>query len=46
MIYSGGQEDIWQRVEWSRTSRGGRQFDLLADLDDPTACASSYGLCA
>lgn len=23
----------------------GRQFDLLADLDEPTACASAYGLC-
>ena len=33
-------------VEWSRTTRGGRQFDLLAiepaSLD---ACASAYGLC-
>ncbi|MGC0154006.1 phosphoadenosine phosphosulfate reductase family protein [Chromobacterium vaccinii] len=38
--------NIWQRVEWSRTTRGGRQFDLLADLVEPTACASSYGLCA
>jgi 3'-phosphoadenosine 5'-phosphosulfate sulfotransferase (PAPS reductase)/FAD synthetase len=32
-------------VEWSRTTRGGRQFDLLADLEEPTACASAYGLC-
>ena len=34
-------------VEWSRTTRGGRQLDLLAiepaSLD---ACASAYGLCA
>lgn len=33
-------------VEWSRTTRGGKQFDLLAvepaSLD---ACASAYGLC-
>ncbi|WP_337882260.1 phosphoadenosine phosphosulfate reductase family protein [Chromobacterium haemolyticum] len=37
--------NVWQVVQWSRTTRGGRQFDLLADLDEPTACASSYGLC-
>lgn len=36
---------VWKTVEWSRTSRGGRQFDMLADLIDPTACASAYGLC-
>jgi len=33
------------RVEWSRTTRGGRQYDLLVDINEPTACASSYGLC-
>ncbi|OQS42286.1 phosphoadenosine phosphosulfate reductase domain-containing protein [Chromobacterium haemolyticum] len=38
--------NIWQRVEWSRTTRGGRQYDLLGDIDEPTTCASSYGLCA
>lgn len=32
-------------VQWSRTTRGGRQFDLLAGLDEPTACSSAYGLC-
>lgn len=37
--------NIWARVEWSRTSRGGRQLDMLADLIEPTACASAYGLC-
>ena len=37
--------NIWQRVEWSRTTRGGRQFSLLTDLDEPTACSSNYGLC-
>lgn len=37
--------NIWARVEWSKTSRGGRQFDLLADAEEPTACASAYGLC-
>lgn len=39
------ENGIWQVVEWSRTSRGGKQFSLLTALDEPTACASSYGLC-
>lgn len=37
--------NVWTRIEWSKTTHGGRQFDLLAQLDEPTACASSYGLC-
>lgn len=37
--------NVAQVIEWSRTSRGGKQYDLLADLDEPTACASAYGLC-
>ncbi|KUM02732.1 phosphoadenosine phosphosulfate reductase family protein [Chromobacterium subtsugae] len=45
-LFSGGWEPIHQRVEWARTTRGGAQFDLLADIEEPTACASSYGLCA
>lgn len=32
-------------IRWAKTSRGGRQFDLLSDLEEPTACASAYGLC-
>lgn len=36
--------NINARVRWSRTKRGGRQFDLLAFL--PTqSCSSAYGLC-
>lgn len=37
--------NVGQVVEWSRTSRGGKQYDLLAVLDETTACASAYGLC-
>lgn len=37
--------DIYQVIEWANTSRGGKQFSLLTALDEPTACASSYGLC-
>ncbi len=43
--HSGQASTIWSVVEWSRTTRGGRQFDLLADLDEPTACSSAFGLC-
>ncbi|WP_343740478.1 phosphoadenosine phosphosulfate reductase family protein [Delftia tsuruhatensis] len=37
--------NVWTRIAWSKTTRGGRQYDLLAGLDEPTACASAYGLC-
>lgn len=36
--------NIWSRIQWSKTTRGGKQLDLLAS-DDPAACSSSYGLC-
>ncbi len=36
---------IEEVVRWSNTTRGGRQFDLLAGVDEPTACSSAYGLC-
>jgi 3'-phosphoadenosine 5'-phosphosulfate sulfotransferase (PAPS reductase)/FAD synthetase len=36
---------IWHVVEWAKTTRGGKQFDLLGDLADSTACSSAYGLC-
>lgn len=39
------RNEVWQVVEWAQTTRGGKQFSLLADLDEPTACSSSYGLC-
>lgn len=33
-------------VEWARTARGGKQFDMLRNDDlDGTMCASAYGLC-
>lgn len=37
--------NIWSRIEWSKTTRGGKQFDLLTSNDDPSGCSSSYGLC-
>lgn len=39
------ENDIYQIIEWASTSRGGKQFSLLTELDEPTACASAYGLC-
>lgn len=35
---------IRQAVEWSKTARGGIQYDLMIATDDK-ACASAYGLC-
>lgn len=32
-------------VDWSKTVRGGRQFDLIAAAADPESCSSAYGLC-
>lgn len=32
-------------TEWSRTERGGKQFDLLADYEPIPSCSSHYGLC-
>lgn len=42
---------IRRAVEWSRTGRGGRTYDMIAVIDDlvaeeePARCSSSYGLC-
>jgi 3'-phosphoadenosine 5'-phosphosulfate sulfotransferase (PAPS reductase)/FAD synthetase len=33
-----------QVVDWSKTSRGGKQYSLLV-LQEPAACDSDYGLC-
>ncbi len=32
-------------VEWSKTSRGGKQYDFLRMQDDGPLCTSIYGLC-
>lgn len=38
---------IARAVEWSRTSRGGQQYDLIAVVEagEAPVCASVYGLC-
>ncbi|VVD29183.1 phosphoadenosine phosphosulfate reductase domain-containing protein [Paraburkholderia dioscoreae] len=43
--HSGKASTVSDVVEWSKTTRGGRQYDLLADATPATACASAYGLC-
>lgn len=43
--HEAAKQTIWTVVEWSQTTRGGKQFNLLASLEEPTACASAYGLC-
>lgn len=37
--------NIRARVEWAKTTRGGRQYDLLHDDEASEECTSSYGLC-
>lgn len=32
-------------VEWSKTKRGGQLMDWIRIQEEPTACASAYGLC-
>lgn len=36
---------IREVVEWGKTSRGGRQYDLFRVLAEGPACTSIYGLC-
>lgn len=36
---------IDRMIEWAATSRGGRQFDLIAASADVNGCRSAYGLC-
>lgn len=41
-----GQANIMKFVEWSKTSRGGKQLDMLrSDNDNAPLCSSIYGLC-
>lgn len=35
---------ILKVVQWAKTTRGGRQYDLLPETD-PGGCSSSFGLC-
>jgi 3'-phosphoadenosine 5'-phosphosulfate sulfotransferase (PAPS reductase)/FAD synthetase len=32
-------------VEWSKTGRGGREYDWIKSMDDGPLCSSVYGLC-
>ena len=37
--------NVWKVVEWSKTQRGGKTFDMFRVHDEPEACSSSFGLC-
>ena len=43
--HEAAKQTIFKIVEWARTTRGGKQFDLLGDLEDANACSSAFGLC-
>lgn len=43
--HTGQASTIWSVIEWAKTTRGGKQYDLLADAQPATACSSAYGLC-
>lgn len=36
---------IHEVVEWSKTSYGGKQYDLLKLMEEVPTCSSQYGLC-
>jgi 3'-phosphoadenosine 5'-phosphosulfate sulfotransferase (PAPS reductase)/FAD synthetase len=36
---------IDQVLEWAKTSRGGRQIDMIRVVEERPACESKYGLC-
>lgn len=41
----GRGDGVWEVVEWSKTSRGKNQYDLLRVQNDGPLCSSIYGLC-
>ncbi len=41
----GRGDNVWSVIEWSKTSRGGSQYDFLRTQDDGFLCTSIYGLC-
>lgn len=39
---------VWQAIEWAKTSRGGRQYDIFrseGEQEGTALCTSIYGLC-
>lgn len=37
--------NVRDTIEWSRTGRGGKVYDMITALIDAEACSSKYGLC-
>lgn len=45
-VANGNGQGIRDAVTWSRTTRGGRQYDIFADGEQASSmCSSKYGLC-
>jgi 3'-phosphoadenosine 5'-phosphosulfate sulfotransferase (PAPS reductase)/FAD synthetase len=44
-FYNQRGDDIHEAVMWSKTTHGGKHFDLLKVADDGDSCSSIYGLC-
>lgn len=44
-LISTEKHGIRSAVEWAKTSRGGRQFNMFDDLEESKSCTSVYGLC-
>jgi 3'-phosphoadenosine 5'-phosphosulfate sulfotransferase (PAPS reductase)/FAD synthetase len=39
------EHGIDRMTDWAKTTRGGRQFDLITPISDTNSCSSMYGLC-
>lgn len=37
--------DAAETFDWSLTSHGGKQYDMITAMDDAASCSSEYGLC-
>lgn len=40
-----GSPSVPEVVEWAKTGRGGKVYDLVKASMDTSVCASRYGLC-
>ena len=40
-----GEGKINSKVEWSTTTKGKMQYDLISVYEEPATCHSIYGLC-
>jgi 3'-phosphoadenosine 5'-phosphosulfate sulfotransferase (PAPS reductase)/FAD synthetase len=45
LFHPDGKGTILDDVEWSKTVRGGKQYDMLPLMEETHSCSSEYGLC-